>query len=579
MLAQDTPRGRAILAGTVLFALLALGGFVLTANAAYKLLRWDRAKAVYVATDSGTIYYRKSDPSRTFSEVHYSFKKKDGSDVQLRFRTGRIDPKVIDILYDPSVKAVIEDRDGDRWAWGSTMPTLLAVGLVLMAIGGIPCVIGGVMLYSGRDGTKDEWRAKWRGTPALTGDAIASTVPSPRAARRATAREVPDAGAGDLWLKVILWGMGGFLVLMLFVGMALWATSGKSRPTPAGGEDPQASGPNAPEPNQGPPPKGWAILFRSDDPAVWNAERAEPNFAVPVRRAHASIRYLRLKRIDTGEFLIQPIAHKQLAVEDRPNPNEGFWWNGTGSEGWGARHLGLIQVPPVGTTQAGVVGMGGDTLFTGSGFGHALAVNDKQRYCWMGREIARTTFEIAVTADSLTTEEAGRLTNPPEGATRPEGWTVLFRSDNPTAWNTFGSGEAFARPVTWAPRGTRYLRLKRMDTGDAEIIPVVRDDLFRQPKPLPAKAFAWIGSGEYAYNSRHFGIAHPPRYGFPGRNGLFSVGIEGWDAVTGSGFGGKYGSPDKQYCGWKGELISKTAFEIAVTPGPLTGEEERLRLR
>ena len=93
-----------------------------------------------------------------------------------------------------------------------------------------------------------------------------------------------------------------------------------------------------------------------------------------MRRGKANLLALIVSVGFAAPACVDPVHDK--AVEDRLNPNEGFWWNGTASEGWGARHLGLIQVPPVGTTQAGVVGMMGDALFTGSGFGHALAVND-----------------------------------------------------------------------------------------------------------------------------------------------------------------------------------------------------------
>jgi hypothetical protein len=43
--------------------------------------------------------------------------------------------------------------------------------------------------------------------------------------------------------------------------------------------------------------------------------------------------------------------------------------------------------------------------FGGSGFGHKVNVGDKQYYCWQDKEIPKTAFEVAVTADALTDEE------------------------------------------------------------------------------------------------------------------------------------------------------------------------------
>src|SRR6516165_4974470 len=45
-------------------------------------------------------------------------------------------------------------------------------------------------------------------------------------------------------------------------------------------------------------------------------------------------------------------------------------------------------------------------------------------------------------------------------------WTLLFRSDDPSVWNTHSKGEKVAYPLSWAPAKLRYLRLRRMDTND-----------------------------------------------------------------------------------------------------------------
>ncbi len=51
--------------------------------------------------------------------------------------------------------------------------------------------------------------------------------------------------------------------------------------------------------------------------------------------------------------------------------------------------------------------------FAGSGFGHKCFANDKQYYCWRGKEIPRTVFEIAVTNDQLHPLERRTLVGQP----------------------------------------------------------------------------------------------------------------------------------------------------------------------
>jgi eukaryotic-like serine/threonine-protein kinase len=161
----------------------------------------------------------------------------------------------------------------------------------------------------------------------------------------------------------------------------------------------------------------------------------------------------------------------------------------------------------------------------GSGFGHKVFVNDKQYYSWRGKEIEKTAFEIAVTADPLTREERARLLtkedrSPPAMGDSNE-WTVLFRSAEPSLWNTDSPDPAnFAIPVAKAPDTIRYLRLKRMDTGEIEILSISHADLTRTQSTEPDQDFAWNGAANEAHKARHLGIVEArPIHGkrFPGQ--------------------------------------------------------------
>ena len=49
---------------------------------------------------------------------------------------------------------------------------------------------------------------------------------------------------------------------------------------------------------EAPPPADWMVLFRSDDPSVWNTDSPGDKFAIPMRRVPRGIRFLRLKRME-----------------------------------------------------------------------------------------------------------------------------------------------------------------------------------------------------------------------------------------------------------------------------------------
>jgi membrane protein YqaA with SNARE-associated domain len=248
------------------------------------------------------------------------------------------------------------------------------------------------------------------------GSGSAGPLPPPGTLRRPLACGAIQSRETARIRFVGLLGLAGFFVLMpmMMCGGIRWVDhrdSVRHDGPPVAEQPKRQEDPNGPDPNEGPPPAGWTVLFRSDDPAVWNTNSPGERFALPVKRAHSTIRYLRLKRLDTGDFLIIRITHKQLAREDRPNPAKGAWWNGTAALEWNARHLGIVQVPPAPTRERGVVGIAGEGfhVLTGSGFGGRCLIDDGTWCAWRGQAIPRTVFEIAVTVGPLTEAEKGQL--------------------------------------------------------------------------------------------------------------------------------------------------------------------------
>jgi hypothetical protein len=157
-------------------------------------------------------------------------------------------------------------------------------------------------------------------------------------------------------------------------------------------------------------------------------------------------------------------------------------------------------------------------------------------------------------------------------------WTILFRSDNAAHWDKDAKnvrGEQIAIPLRYAPATMSYLRLRRMDTGEALILPLTRDDLDNAKPKDPDEDFWWNGTAKLEWGGRHLGIAQGPRVKFPAPQGTIHVMNEGWDGFYGSGFGHKAFVNDGQYYCWRGKEIKRTVFEIAVCDGPLTAEEKR----
>jgi hypothetical protein len=156
---------------------------------------------------------------------------------------------------------------------------------------------------------------------------------------------------------------------------------------------------------------------------------------------------------------------------------------------------------------------------------------------------------------------------------RPTHWRIFFRSQKPELWNTnTQDGDDFAIPLSSLQIGTKYLRLRRMDTGDAIIIPMTMHRVgYADP---PGKSVRWNGEGKDEFGGYHLGIAEGPQSKFMEGKGTIGILMDGWDANPGSGFGHAHHMENGgQRYSWMGKEIPPTVFEIAVTAGGLTDKE------
>jgi hypothetical protein len=172
--------------------------------------------------------------------------------------------------------------------------------------------------------------------------------------------------------------------------------------------------------------------------------------------------------------------------------------------------------------------------------------------------------------------EAHTPTSPQDAGEAKAKWTILFRSDDPSLWDTRTKGVAI--PLDSAPAKFRYLRLRRMDTDEALILRLDPDQLRNGTHEISEKGYWWNGTAKEGWKGRHLGIVEGPRHKFPAKRGMVTLMWDGWDGFTGSGFGHAYGMNDKQRYAWRGKEIPRTVFEISVTNGPLGPEERRILL-
>jgi hypothetical protein len=141
----------------------------------------------------------------------------------------------------------------------------------------------------------------------------------------------------------------------------------------------------------------WTVVFRSDNPMLWDTDHREDDegFAIKLEDVPDNIKFLRLRRMDTEEFIIIEITKDELPIEGR---NEVLGWNGSNKHFFGGRHLGVYSKRLPKTVE---------TKFArgGWGFGHPYGDNDRQMYAWEATPIARTAFEISVKQKPLTSDE------------------------------------------------------------------------------------------------------------------------------------------------------------------------------
>ena len=149
----------------------------------------------------------------------------------------------------------------------------------------------------------------------------------------------------------------------------------------------------------------WTVLFRSNDPTIWNTNmnRGERDLAFPIDHAPANTRYIRL-RLESREAMILPITRQQLAGTHTIGD---FVWIGSKTEVSGAPCLGIAS------RSMNVRGVKGEVIvakfreleLSGWGFGHRCMFGGPPELCWSGSWRPKQVLEISASAGPLSPTE------------------------------------------------------------------------------------------------------------------------------------------------------------------------------
>jgi len=149
---------------------------------------------------------------------------------------------------------------------------------------------------------------------------------------------------------------------------------------------------------------GWIVIFRSDNPKLWNTDSPDDprNFAVPLDTLPPTIRFVRIRR-GNGQAVIAPISKQTIGSLKRGSR---YGWEGSKPERFGAVLLGILDNEANVYQKTGEVALVDSGRDCCSGWGFGTRINHgTQAVCWAGKWIATEPLEIAVAKRSLSPDE------------------------------------------------------------------------------------------------------------------------------------------------------------------------------
>jgi hypothetical protein len=156
-------------------------------------------------------------------------------------------------------------------------------------------------------------------------------------------------------------------------------------------------------------------------------------------------------------------------------------------------------------------------------------------------------------------------------------WTVIFRSDDPTIWNTATNRgkDRFSTPLDKVPNGIKYLKLTEMAKKNFAIIEMTN---LRLSDRTEQDGYGWIGTCYNQFGGRHLGIYDVAWRDYPA-GAIVIYELRQPFLYRGWGFGHRSVFDDVQGYSWDGQPVAKVVLEIAVKFTPLTPDETKKLLK
>jgi hypothetical protein len=155
---------------------------------------------------------------------------------------------------------------------------------------------------------------------------------------------------------------------------------------------------------------GWTILFRADEPLIWNLPvRNKTMYSVPLSAAGKDIQYVRLRRMDTRDYVILQTS----VINSRVWPTASPYFRGDKCMDRQSCCLGIADPKHmIDSNQCASLDNTPNGSLGGYGFGQWNTGASRQGYLWASKPIDRTSFEISTTSRPLAPEEQSHLLTP-----------------------------------------------------------------------------------------------------------------------------------------------------------------------
>jgi len=154
-----------------------------------------------------------------------------------------------------------------------------------------------------------------------------------------------------------------------------------------------------------------------------------------------------------------------------------------------------------------------------------------------------------------------------------DSWIVIFRSDDPSIWNTKVEDGflRFSLPLNEVPATVRYVRIRRPN-GNSIVFPMTKQQLATD---VYGARYGWRGGSSRLLNDTFLGVCDLSKIVSKNDVGKVFVGNKEGVMFSGWGFGHKFKSGKQTSIAWNGATIPRELLEISVLCRELSAKERQ----